>query len=149
MAEPVTLREIDAATVRAVCALSVSDAQRRFVAPNAVSLAEAHFNDHAWFRAVYRGDRPVGFVMLEDDPSSDDVFLWRFMIDAAEQGAGVGRRALELVVDHVRARPGAVKLSTTVVEGDGGPRGFYERAGFVSTGEYEEGELLLELDLSA
>ena len=34
----------------------------------AFSIAEAHFSPLAWFRAVYAGDTPVGFVMLSDDP---------------------------------------------------------------------------------
>lgn len=49
----VSLHEITADTVRAVCALEVSPEQRGFVAPNAVSIAEAHFEPRAWFRAIY------------------------------------------------------------------------------------------------
>ena len=56
----VTLREIDADTVRTICELSVSDDQRKFVAPNAVSIAQAHFSECAWFRAVYADASPVG-----------------------------------------------------------------------------------------
>lgn len=51
-APPVTLREITAETVRAVIALSVAESQKMFVAPNAVSLAEALFAPEAWYRAI-------------------------------------------------------------------------------------------------
>lgn len=57
----VTLREITAATVRAICALQTSEEQRRFVAPNAVSIAQAYFESRATFRAVYAEELPVGF----------------------------------------------------------------------------------------
>lgn len=42
MTAPVTLREITRDTVRRICALEVAPEQRHFVAPNAVSIAEAH-----------------------------------------------------------------------------------------------------------
>jgi hypothetical protein len=41
----VTLREITSGTVNAVLKLSVAPEQQRFVAPNAVSLAEALFGE--------------------------------------------------------------------------------------------------------
>ena len=51
----VSLREVTAETVRTVCDLSVAPDQRRFVATNAQSIAEAYFSREAWFRAVYAG----------------------------------------------------------------------------------------------
>ena len=143
----VTLREVTADTVRTICNLSVTDYQTQFVAPNAVSMAQAYFSDNAWFRGIYAGEAPVGFVMLYDDPEKPEYFLWRFMIDARYQGMGFGRRALELLIEHVRTRPGASELLTSVHQADGGPQGFYEGSGFVLTGEYEEGEALLRLVL--
>jgi diamine N-acetyltransferase len=143
----VTLREIDARTVRAICALSVREDQKKFVAPNAVSIAEAHFSGHAWFRAVYADETPVGFVMLEDRPEVPDYFLWRFMIDARYQGLGFGARAIALLLDHVRTRPNAAALGTSVVPGEGSPGPFYEKLGFRFTGEYDEGEALMKLVL--
>jgi diamine N-acetyltransferase len=52
----------------------------------AESIAEAYFSPLAWFRAVYAGDTPVGFVLLSDDPASHQYYLWRLLIDARHQG---------------------------------------------------------------
>jgi diamine N-acetyltransferase len=142
----VTLREITAATVRTICNLTVRADQTRFVAPNAASIAEAYFSAHAWFRAIYAGETPVGFVMLETKPDVP-VYLWRFMIDGRYQALGFGRRALELVFDHVRVALGASVLETSVVGGEGSPQGFYERAGFALTGALEEGEAVMRRQL--
>ena len=49
----VELREITSETVRAICELEVAVDQRSFVAPNAVSIAEAHFTPGHWMRAIY------------------------------------------------------------------------------------------------
>lgn len=143
----VTLREVAAETVRAVCALEVAPEQRGFVAPNAISIAQAHFEPKAWFRAVYAGDEPVGFAMLYEDVEKEEYFLWRFMIAAEHQGKGYGRRALDLVVAHVRSLPGARELLTSYVPGEAGPRDFYVRYGFVETGEVDEGEHVTRLEL--
>jgi diamine N-acetyltransferase len=145
----VSLREVTAETVRTVCALSVAPDQRHFVATNAESIAEAYFSPEAWFRAVYAGDAPVGFVMLSDDPAKPEYFLWRFMISAEHQGKGYGRRALELLVEHVKGRPGARELLTSYVPGDGSPVGFYRGLGFEPTGEVEDGEVVMRLRLDA
>jgi diamine N-acetyltransferase len=145
--DDVTLREITADTVRAICKLDVAPEQRGYVAPNAVSIAQAHFEPKAWFRAVYAGETPVGFVMLEIDPESEEYFLWRFMIAGEHQGHGYGRRALDRVVEHVRELPGATKLVSSFVPGEHGPRDFYLRYGFVETGEVDEGEHVIELAL--
>jgi len=143
----VTLREVTAETVRAICALEVAPAQRGYVAPNAISIAQAHFEPKAWFRAVYADEEPVGFVMLHEDTGKSEYFLWRFMVAAEHQGKGYGRRALDLVVEHVRSLPGARVLGSSFVPGEHGPQGFYLRYGFLETGESVEGEHEIRLDL--
>jgi diamine N-acetyltransferase len=149
MGEPeVSLREITADTVREICRLRVAPGQEGFVAPVAESIAEAHFSPLAWFRAVYAGDTPVGFVMLEDDPASRQYFLWRLLIDAGHQGKGYGRAAVELLCDHVRTRPGATELLTSWVPGEAGPAGFYGKLGFELTGEVDKDEVVARLPLS-
>jgi diamine N-acetyltransferase len=153
----VRLVEVTGATVRAVCALEVAPGQARFVAPNAASIAEAHFEPAGWFRAVTAAQRLVGFVQLYDpslpgvteaDPRLPPgcIMLWRFMIDAAAQGKGYGRAAIGLVAAHARAR-GALTLAVTYVDGEGGPAAFYARCGFVPTGRMLGGEAEAVLDL--
>lgn len=147
-AASVTLRPITAETAVAVCALTVRPHQERFVAPNAVSLAQALFEPTAWYRAIYADETLVGFVMVDDDVANQAYSLWRFMIAGEHQGRGFGRRALELVVEYVRTRPGASELRVSYVPGEGGPRDFYARFGFTETGDVDEdGEIIMRLTL--
>ncbi len=144
----VTLREVTKETLYDIFLLKVTPQQERFVSPNEVSIAEAYFSpDVTWFRAIYSGETPVGFVMLRDDESKADYYLWRFMIDARYQGRGIGQRAMELLIEHVRTRPGATALYTSCVPGEGGPGPFYEKLGFVYTGAEDEGELMMRREL--
>jgi len=141
------LREITENTVRDICDLEVSEAQERFVASNAISIAQAYFCKEAWFRAVYAGDTPVGFVMLHQDPEIGEYFLWRFMIDKTQQGKGYGKATIGLILDHVRTLPNAKELRLSCVPGEGGPEKFYASLGFTFTGEVEDGENIYRIDL--
>lgn len=144
----ITLREITKETFRDILRLKVAPHQEQFVASNAASIAEAYFaRELAWFRAVYAGEVPIGFLMLEDDVVQQQYFLWRFMIDQQYQRRGYGRRALELLFAHVKTRPGANVIYTSCVPTAGGPGPFYEKMGFVYTGEEEEGERLMRREL--
>jgi len=145
------LREVTRDTVSAVCKLDAGDDHKQ-VAPNAVSIAQAHFQGEAWFRAVYDDDRLVGFVMLYDptlveQPDEPDFFLWRLMIDRSHQGKGHGRAAVAAVVDHVRTRPGTQRLLVSHVKGVDRLGRFYQSIGFRYTGAEDDGELVMERTL--
>ncbi len=147
MTAEVSLREITGDTVRDICRLQVGPGQDRFVAPIAVSIAQAHFEPRAWFRAIYAGEDPVGFMMLYEDQDKPEYFLWRLMIADGHQRKGYGRRALELLVERVRGLPGATGLGTSYDPAEGGPEGFYKGFGFVDTGEVDDGEVVCRLPL--
>ena len=149
----VTLREISAHTVIPVVKLAVSESQKGFVAPNAVSLAQALFAPEAWYRAVYMGEELAGFVMLADEslknppPRAPTIGVWRFMIDSRFQGKGVGRAAMQLVISHARSKGIFDVLELSYVPGPGCPEPFYLSLGFRHTGRSDEGEVVLELPL--
>ena len=153
----VELRKITATNWDDVLSLRVDPAQEKFVDGVADSLAEAASTPYAmpWYRAVYDGETPVGFVMISDnvEPGHEDClgpyYLWRLLVDARFQGRGFGSAALDEVVAYVRQRPGAEILLTSTTPGEGNPTSFYLRYGFRLTGEVFDGEAVLELDLSS
>src|SRR5512134_1535462 len=148
MAANTSLREITKETVRQITALDVAPDQHGLVAPNSVSIAEAHFEPKAWFRAIYCGEDPAGFVMVWRDPAELVFYIWRFMVDARFQGKGVGRRALELLLDEARA-DGVTEVTLSVVPGPHSALAFYERFGFEPTGAVHGGETELRLRLDS
>jgi len=152
----VTLREITDANRADILRLAVAPEQTELVDGVAHSLAEAAAKPDAcpWCRAIYAEAVPVGFVMLTDGVPpghpqfSDPYYLWRLLIDAGHQRCGYGTAALDLVVQYVRGRPGAVELVTSAVPGVGSPIPFYERLGFRATGTMYGDEHVLVLPLS-
>ena len=143
----VSLREITKETVREICNLKVTEVQNSFVAPNAVSISQAHFEPKAWFRAIYADDEPVGFVMLYEDLEKPEFYLWRYMIDARYQKMGFGQQAMKLLIEYVRTHPNATELLVSYVPEDGGPGPFYHKLGFEPTGEMEGIEEVAKLTL--
>lgn len=158
-ASKVSLREITIHDVRAICMLDVGVGQDRLVAPNAVSIAQAHFSPEAWFRAIYADDLPVGFAMMEDwSPVPDRepelyegeryVALWRFMIDHRHQGLGFGAQAIQLLIAQARSRPQVKNMLLSFVPKENNPELFYQRFGFARTGEEDDGEIVMRLPLA-
>jgi diamine N-acetyltransferase len=154
---PVTLRPVDDDNRDILGALAVRPDQTTFVATVAKSYADAAADpaSHPIMWGIYAADEPVGFVMLsdgaepiEEEPGRWPYGLWRLLIDARHQRRGYGRAALDLVVDYLATRPDATELFTSVVPGAGSALPFYERYGFVQTGEIDEGELVLRLALT-
>ena len=146
---------IRADSVLDICRLSESlpGEQREAVADNALSIAQAHFSENAWMRAIYLGDTPIGFIMLhigsdwEDGIDCPGIFLWRFMIARDYQRKGYGQLAMTLLINHLRDL-GIPRLYTSYDLGEGSPEGFYKKLGFVPTGDYygDEPEVVLEIN---
>ena len=97
----VTLREITTASRTELEALTMTPLQASYVESVAGSLAEAAATPDAapWCRGVYAGDAPVGFVMISDGISPENMAnpdylgpycLWRPLVDRAHQGRGHG-----------------------------------------------------------
>ena len=145
----VSLREITWETVWPICKLSntLSEVQQHMVAPNAVSIAQAHYNPLLRERAIYADETPVGFMMLYDSPEEKTYFLWRLMVGAPYQGMGFGRQAVKLLIDYVKSRPDATELLVSCEQGDGSPEGFYRRLGFERNGKMYDDEVGLSLPL--
>ena len=91
----IELREITADNWEQVANLKVHDDQQAFVAPNLYSIAESKFYPGVEIRAIYAHGELVGCIMWGPDPvhNPPEMWIWRFMIDAKQQGYGLaGRR---------------------------------------------------------
>jgi diamine N-acetyltransferase len=155
----VTLREITAANRAAVEALAVTDEQTHYVAGVTASITEAARTPNAapWYRAVYDDETPVGFVMISDGITPENMkspdfrgpyFLWRLLIDQRHQGRGYGAATIALVIDYLRtAHDDAEVLLTSCVPGPATPLDFYLGQGFHRTGEIHDNEIVLEKPL--
>ena len=82
----------------------------------------------------------------EEDPE-DRYWLWRFMIDQNEQGKGYGQAALAEIIQYFRAHGADRIFLSTEPENECGVH-IYHKAGFVETGDMDDGEAVMKLMLS-
>ena len=151
----ITLKRITRANVDAILALKVKPEQENLVASNAISIAQAHFNKGAWYRAIYLDNIPIGFVLLVDSSlkfqqlgrKTTSLYIWRLMIDGKFQGKGYGEKSVELVIDHLKTRPNAKEVKLHHAQTDGNAGKFYEKLGFKLTGKILEDEVERKLAL--
>jgi diamine N-acetyltransferase len=141
----VALVPVTRENVAAVCDLAVRDDQRGLVAPAAKTVAEAKcYEPGAFLRAITADGEPVGVVWVQTDEPVP--YLVRFMVDARRQGRGIGRAAVALVIDEMRAA-GHRELELSYVPAEGGAERFWLGCGFEPTGRMHEDEVLVHMDL--
>ncbi|EHR63873.1 GNAT family N-acetyltransferase [Saccharomonospora cyanea] len=141
----VSLLPVTRDNVRAVCELRLAEGQEHLVAPAAYTVAEGNYEPDAVLHAIHLDDVVVGVLLVEVETGVP--YLVRFMVDASYQGRGVGRQAVELLVEELRGQ-GWVSVETTFVPGDGSAEGFWRRCGFRDTGRTRYGEPVYVRDLT-
>jgi diamine N-acetyltransferase len=150
MREDIELRDVTADNWQAVVSLELDPGQEDLVASNAESLDEARSDPDARPRAVYAGERLVGFLMYDAGQPDDDpreALIYRFMIDRGSQGEGYGRAALTKALDEIRAIPKVSKIFIGYMPDNPVAKPFYASFGFVEVGTDEDGEMIAELVL--
>ena len=119
-------------------------------------MADAYFYKEAWMRAIYYGEIPIGFVMLADNSLKYKIikhfkhylYVWRFMIADKYQNQGYGKKAMDLVVQHVKSKFNAEELIIYTLPQNKDALEFYRKFGFKPTGKkLAVGDLELRLDL--
>jgi diamine N-acetyltransferase len=131
---------------------SLDDYQKRCVAPNIVSIAQAYVNKRAWPRAIYHKDELVGFMMLAlfdediDEKDQPAYYVWRFMIAKEHQNKGYGKAALDLILEKAKNEGQKYVYLSCEMEG-AMPYQFYIKYGFVDTNTKDDGEEILKYKL--
>ncbi|MBR3354014.1 MAG: GNAT family N-acetyltransferase [Oscillospiraceae bacterium] len=131
--------------------LKVAEEQTQYIASNADSWNAALKNkDVARSFAVFCDGKMVGFTMLAFDEEYEDpndrYWLWRFMIDEKLQGKGYGTAALQVIIQYFKDN-GANNIRLSTKETNVTALSLYRKAGFRDTGEKNDEEIVLQLDL--
>lgn len=145
--------ELSAATIVAVNNLSLKPGQEQFLAPVSYGIAATVINPQtSWQRVILDRNEVVGFVSANfDDEAPEEHFrsvLWRINVDADDQGRGVGRFAVESLVEEARNR-GVDHVNVIYEAGEDGPEAFFRRVGFTPVGETAYGEVIAEIRVPA
>ncbi|MEH7526037.1 GNAT family N-acetyltransferase [Bacillus sp. JJ1503] len=82
--------------------LRVREDQVKFVASNAVSLAQMNFLENFHAKGIYYDEEMIGFTLYGIDEDDHEYWIYRIMIDQNHQGKGYGKKAIQLVIDDIR-----------------------------------------------
>ena len=143
----IQLLEINRENWEKVIALKVHDEQSHFVASNLYSLVQAKYQPECKPLAIYDDCLLVGFLMyVIPTAQQNDYWIYRLMIDKYHQKKGYGKKAMQLVLDLIKQDKDYNKVYISFEPSNHEAKMLYERLGFVSTGEIDDGEIVYVLN---
>lgn len=142
---PLSLEPVTEANYQETLALSVRPDQSRFVASNAVSIADCYIYRGTMPRLAREGETPVGFTLVHLHSVGQGgpvrLFIERFMIDQTHQRRGLGRALLLLIADWAaRFEPRPTSIALGCVPDNAAAKTLYRSVGFSETGALRYGE---------
>ena len=145
----VTLEAVTIDNFEALMDMELPPEQARYLASNAYSIAQAHSSPDWRPRAIYCDGVPAGFA-LYDVSGNDETghyAIYRLMVDHPRQNSGIGRRALALLLDEIRAHTDARRITICYKPDNATAQRFYASLGFVEIGIDDIGEMVAEIRL--
>ncbi|MEQ6918469.1 GNAT family N-acetyltransferase [Halomonas aquatica] len=145
----VSLQKVTRENFESVIALELATSQRDYLAGNLYSLAESSLHSTYRPRAIVCDGEVVGFLMYEsfDQHGRPPAYsIFRLMVDRHHQGRGIGYRAMQLVLDEIRAQGPFERIAICYVPTNRVARDFYASLGFQEAGLSEvTGEVIAEI----
>ena len=132
--------------------LKLKKEQESFVSHPVRSLAQAYvYRDQCQPFGIYHEDIMVGYVMVIYDYDIPEYDIWHMMIDEAQQGRGYGRAAMEACLAYIAGKPFGASNRVVLTCNRENPRALalYKSLGFSETGNEDEDEIELSLELNA
>jgi len=129
--QPVRLVDVDAGNRDAIVRLELAPSQREFLPDTESSLEMASRYPDARALGVAVGDHIVGFALIGIDESTGYWKVFRLLVDVAMQRRGIGRRAMELLLERLRDRHGADHVLVAYQDHNEVARRLYASLGFV------------------
>ena len=146
----ISLHQIDENNFTDAFRLQLGERQEKFVSHPIRSLAQAYvYRDQCTPFGIYDGEQMVGYVMVLYDYDVPEYDVWHLMIDRTQQGKGYGRAAMEQVLDCIRKKPfgPSGRVALTCSPENTAALHLYESLGFAPTGNADEDEIELALQL--
>ena len=130
--------------------LKLAKKQEEFVSHPIRSLAQAYvYREQCQPFGIYEGDTMVGYVMVIYDYDIPEYDIWHMMIDETQQKKGYGTEALDRILDYIKTKPfgSSDRVTLTCNRNNLGALKIYKSKGFTETGEADEDEIELSLNL--
>ena len=144
----ISLKSIDQSNWEACIKLKPKQEQQGFIASNLYSIAESKFFPRMNIKAIYCGEKLLGFAMYGIDSDDGNYWIYRFMIDAHYQGRGHGKSAMKLIIQDIESREDRTDVIWLGYQPDNEQaRKLYASVGFKEAGMAPWGEMLAKYSL--
>ncbi|MBQ2668066.1 MAG: GNAT family N-acetyltransferase [Clostridia bacterium] len=129
--------------------LKVAKEQENYVASDFRMLARAYAYREYRSKAfvIYNDATPVGMAMYYDCDELSAYDFSQLFIDERYQGNGYGYAAAAQIVERMKADGKFRKIILCYIEGNEAARKLYEKIGFYHTGEVDDDEIIMQMDL--
>lgn len=145
----ISLRSITEDNFSAVIAMKRPEGEG-FVSSVAYSLSQAWLYREAgdvFPAAIYAGEEPVGFVMLDADFEERVLVLWRILLPEEHCGKGYGTQAIEKIIEYAKESGKFDAMILDYHPDNHRAEHVYRKLGFAPTGEVERGEIVMRKEL--
>ncbi|WP_353950696.1 GNAT family N-acetyltransferase [Knoellia sp. S7-12] len=145
-ARRVTLVAVTDANWRDIADVAPRDDQRGFVPPSAARYLLLSQREGEWHSlGVHADDIIVGHVMWGWDDDDQMHWIGGVMVDAGEQGKGVGRAAMVTLIRWLFAKPNVTAVRLSYQPENVAARAMYVDLGFVESDVPVDDEIMAEL----
>lgn len=144
----ITLQKIDENNFIDAFQLKLGPGQDQFVSHPIRSLAQAYvYYSQCTPFGIYCDGTMVGYVMVIYDYDLSEYNIWHLMIDAAFQGKGYGKAAMQKCLAYIARKPfgDSGKVVLTCHRDNTAALKLYQSLGFKETGNADEDEIELAL----
>lgn len=132
--QPIQFETVSPANLAELLALQVRDDQRAFVPSIGSSIELAEGYPSAVCLAVRVENEICGFALYGIEEESGSWKIFRLIIDKAVQGRGIGRRAMNLLLERIRVQHGAHEVRIAYDASNVVAQALYSSLGFVEYG---------------
>lgn len=129
--------------------LKVAESQKTYVSDDMRLLARAYAFRESRSKAfvIYNDDCPVGMALYYDCESLDAYDFSQLFIDERYQGQGYGIEATKQILEKMKVDGKYSKVVLCYIDGNEAARKLYEKVGFKLTGDRDEDEIIMQMDL--
>lgn len=131
-----------------VIALELEEAQEKYLPPNVFSIAESTLSPLFHPRAICVDDKVAGFLMYQfgevGDFDEDECTIWRFMIDRKHQNTGIGKTAMGLLLEEIKAHNRCKLVDVYYYPQNLAAKKLYAKYGFKEVGDRDDGTVIAE-----
>ncbi|MFJ7406857.1 MULTISPECIES: GNAT family N-acetyltransferase [unclassified Lysinibacillus] len=133
--ENVRIVELNAENWYDCCELDISTEQKKYIEPNAISIAQSKFEPTLKPYAIYLNEKVVGFLMYNSvQEELDGYWVYRIMVDKEFQGKGIGKAATKLMLTEMAKLPNSKKVVVGYHPENLGAHHLYASLGFIDKG---------------